>query len=466
LTLNINSGIVNAVRFKFDSAEYQGKQTPRWRTFLRWLEPGLGIKRWLFLMTIGTALIGLGLAIFLLDIYRANPDSPWLVLLSLSALPRWLRAVIFGGIGIVFLGFSAFRLSKSLLAPYVKPGKPVVNEVARHRRLGRGHRIVAIGGGTGLSTLLRGLKFRTSNLVAIVTMADDGGSSGRLRKSLGLPPPGDLRNCLAALSDDEDLLTRLFQYRFREGGELDGHSFGNLLIAALSGATGSFEKGVMEAGRVLAIRGKVLPATLTDVALVAEKAPVADSQSVRIEGESTISEFPGHIRHLQIVPNDPPAYPEALHAILHADMVIVGPGSLYTSILPNLLIPDLVSALRTTRAFRVFVCNVATQPGETDGYNLEQHLAAVENHIGKDLFDLIVANDNFEGNLVGEISWVRSSTQGNMTPVYTTDLSNPDVPSHHDPIKLSDTLIALLEERTGPLEMPPLNNFNNVSGLN
>jgi uncharacterized cofD-like protein len=147
-------------------------------------------------------------------------------------------------------------------------------------------------------------------------------------------------------------------------------------------------------------------------------------------------------------------------------MVVVGPGSLYTSILPNLLIPDLVSALRTTRAFRVFVCNVATQPGETDGYNLEQHLAAVENHIGKDLFDLIVANDNFEGNLVGEISWVRSSTQGNMTPVYTTDLSNPDVPSHHDPIKLSDTLIALLEERTGPLEMPPLNNFNNVSGLN
>jgi uncharacterized cofD-like protein len=466
LTLYINSGIVNAVQLRSDSNENKGKPNARWRQFLRWFEPGLGIKRWLFLMILGTAFIGLGLAIFLLDIYRANPDSPWLVFLSLSALPRWLRAVIFGGIGVVVLGFSAFRLSKSLLAPYVRPGKAVVDEVARHRRLGRGHRIVAIGGGTGLSTLLRGLKYHTSNIVAIVTMADDGGSSGRLRTSLGLPPPGDLRNCLAALSDDEDLLTRLFQYRFREGGELEGHAFGNLLIAALSGATGSFEKGVMEAGRVLAIRGKVLPATLSDVALVAEKAPVVDSQTVRIEGESTITEFPGQIQYLQLVPSDPPAYPETLHAILNADMVIVGPGSLYTSILPNLLVPDLVSAIRAARAFKVFVCNVATQPGESDGYNLEQHLTAVEKHVGKDIFDLIVANDNFEGDLVDGVSWVRSFSPGYTTPVYATDLINRELPSHHDPAKLSETLIALLEERTGPLDVPTLNHVNGVSGSN
>lgn len=417
-------------------------------------------------MILGTALIGLGLAILLLDIYRANPGSPWLVLLSLSALPRWLRALIFGGIGIVVLGFSALRLSRTLLAPYVRPGKAVVDEVAKHRRLGRGHRIVAIGGGTGLSTLLRGLKYHTSNIVAIVTMADDGGSSGRLRKSLGLPPPGDLRNCLAALSDDEDLLTRLFQYRFREGGELEGHSFGNLLIAALSGATGSFEQGVMEAGRVLAIRGKVLPATLSDIALVAEKTPEIDSQTVQIEGESTITEFPGHIQYLQLVPSDPPAYPEALHAILNADMVIVGPGSLYTSILPNLLVPDLVSALRAARAFKVFVCNVATQPGETDGYNLERHLIAVEKHIGKDLFDMIVANDNFEGKLLDGVSWVRAPSQGYGTPIYTTDLRNSELPSHHDPEKLSKTLIDLLEERTGPLEVPKIEHVNNVSHKN
>jgi uncharacterized cofD-like protein len=466
LTLNINSGIVNAVQQRIDSNSKPGALNARLRLLLRWFEPGLGIKRWFVLMVLGTALIGLGLAILILDIYRANPDSPWLVLLSLSALPRWLRAVIFGGIGLIALGFSAFRLSRTLLAPYVRPGKAVVDEVAKHRRLGRGHRVVAIGGGTGLSTLLRGLKFHTGNIVAIVSMADDGGSSGRLRRSLELPPPGDLRNCLAALSDDEDLLTRLFQYRFREGGELEGHSFGNLLIAALAGATGSFEQGVMEAGRVLAIRGRVLPATLSDVALVAEKAPMIDSKTVQIEGESTISEFPGKVQHLQLVPSDPPAYPQALNAILNADMVIVGPGSLYTSILPNLLVPDLISALRTARAFKVYVCNVATQPGETDGYNLPQHLSALEKHVGQDLFDMIVANDNFDGELPDEISWVRAPAQGYSTPVYTTDLSNNELPSHHDPAKLSETLIALLEERTGPLELPLVNQVNNVSGQN
>jgi uncharacterized cofD-like protein len=339
----------------------------------------------------------------------------------------------------------------------------VVDEVAKHRRLGRGHRIVAIGGGTGLSTLLRGLKYHTSNIVAIVSMADDGGSSGRLRKSLGLPPPGDIRNCLAALSDDEDLLTRLFQYRFLEGGELEGHSFGNLLIAALSGATGSFQQGVMEAGRVLAIRGRVLPATLSDVALVAEKAPSIDTQTVQVEGESTITEFPGQVQYLQLVPSDPPAYPEALHAILNADMVIVGPGSLYTSILPNLLVPDLISALRTARAFKVYVCNVATQPGETDGYNMEEHMSALEKHVGKDLFDMIVANDNFEGVLEDHVSWVKAPAEGFSTAVYTTDLRNGELPSHHDSAKLSETLVALLEERTGPLEMPLINHGNNVS---
>ena len=466
LTLNIISGIVIDVRLRPESRDINRDRSARWRQFLRWFQPGLGIKRWLFVMVLGTALIGLGLAIFLLDIYRANPGSPWLEILSLSVLPRWLRAVIFGGIGILFLGFSAFRLSKTLLAPYVRPGRAVVDEVAKHRRLGRGHRIVAIGGGTGLSTLLRGLKIHTSNLVAIVTMADDGGSSGRLRESLGLLPPGDLRNCLAALSDDEDLLTRLFQYRFREGGGLEGHSFGNLFIAALAGATGSFEKGIMEAERVLAIRGRVLPATLSDVILVAEKAQVVDYQTVRVEGESSIPEFPGQITWLQLEPSDPPAYPETLHAILNAAMIIVGPGSLYTSILPNLLVPDLVAALRASRAFKVFICNVATQPGETDGYNLLKHMQSIEKHVGGDLFDLIVANNNFEGSLVEEISWVRTPAQGYSTPIYTADLVNNEIPSHHDPKKLSATLIALLEERTGPLELLNHNHVNNVSESN
>jgi uncharacterized cofD-like protein len=206
--------------------------------------------------------------------------------------------VIFGGSGIALLIFSILRLNRSLLAPFIKPGKNVVDTVVQHRRLGKGPRLVAIGGGTGLSTLLRGLKHHSGNTVAIVTMADDGGSSGQLRRSLGLPPPGDLRNCLAALSDDEDLLTKLFQYRFLEGEVLEGHSFGNLFIAALAGATGSLENGLLEAGKVLAVRGRVIPATLSDVALVAEKSPTLGTQSVRIEGESQIPAFPGKVRRI------------------------------------------------------------------------------------------------------------------------------------------------------------------------
>jgi uncharacterized cofD-like protein len=438
----------------------------KWRRHLKWFEPGLGVKRWLLLMVLGTALIGLGVAVVLLDIYRAYPSSPWLKILSLSALPRWLRAVIIGGSGIIILIFSAMRLNRSLLAPYVRPGKSVVETVAEHRRLERGPKIVAIGGGTGLSTLLRGLKLVTGNIVAIVTMADDGGSSGRLRRTLGLPPPGDLRNCLAALSDDEDLLTRLFQYRFLDGDELGGHSFGNLFIAALAGATGSFERGVLEAGRVLAIRGKVLPATLRDVALVAEKSPAYDAQAVRIEGESSIPAFPGRIKRVQLEPDGPSAYPEALHAILNADMVVIGPGSLYTSILPNLLVPEITQAVKATRAFTVFVCNVATQIGETDGFNCQQHVEAIETHVGEGIFDRIVINDSFTHELPEGTSWVRDGGVGMLTPVYRTDLVNNDRPTHHDPHKLSDTLISLLEERTGPLDLPAFDDMDQVRGLN
>ena len=465
LTLHFNSGIVNAVRLKSIGQGLWSRSGNRWRQFLRWFEPGLGIKRWLVLAIFGTALIGLGLAIFLLDIYRANPDSPWLILFSLSAFPRWLRAVLFGGSGVILLSVSILKLSRSLLAPYVRPGKPIVDAVSRYRRKGRGPRIAAIGGGTGLSTLLRGLKEYSSNIVAIVTMADDGGSSGRLRRSLGLPPPGDLRNCLAALSDDEDLLTQLFQYRFLDG-ELAGHSFGNLFIAALAGAMGSFEQGLIEAGRVLAVKGRVLPATLSDVVLVAEKSLAVDAQSVHVKGESNIPSFPGRIKMLQLQPDNPPAYPEALNALLNADMVIVGPGSLYTSILPNLLIPDIVSALKSSRGFKVFVCNIATQPGETDGYNCRQHYEAITQHIGEGIFDTVVANDCFEARLSENISWVRPPMKGFMTPLYSTDLVDESRPSHHDSKKLSEALIALLEERTGPLDFTSLDYLDHIERPN
>jgi uncharacterized cofD-like protein len=411
------------------------------------------LKRWLALMVLGTALIGLGVAIILLDIYRAHPESPWLTVLSLRVLPRWVRALIFGGSGVLLLGLAVFKLNRSLLAPYLQPGKSVIEVVANHRRLGKGPHVVAIGGGTGLSTLLRGLKESTSNLTAIVTVADDGGSSGRLRKELGIPPPGDLRNCMAALSDDEALITRLFQYRFQAEGGLEGHSFGNLFIAALSGAMGSFNRGILEAGKILPLRGQVLPSTLSDVALVADKLPAFHNQAVRIEGESRIPDIPGQIRRVQLEPVDPPAHPQALRAVLNAEMIVIGPGSLFTSIIPNLLVPDLVQAIRASRAFKVYVCNVATQKGETEGYNCAQHYQAIQSHVGPGLVDLVVANDARRGELPVGIDWVEPPTAHLAeVPVYTADLVDEEQPWRHDPMKLAETLMALLEERTGPLE--------------
>jgi uncharacterized cofD-like protein len=345
-----------------------------------------------------------------------------------------------------------YKMNQALLEPYVRPGRSVVDAVAHHRKLGKGPKIVAIGGGTGLSTLLRGLKAYSGNLSAIVTVADDGGSSGRLRRSLGLPPPGDVRSCLAALSADEDLLTQLFQYRFLQGEELGGHSFGNLLIAALAGVTGSFEKGVVEAGRVLGIQGRVLPSTLSDVALVAEK--ISTEEAVRVEGESQIPSVPGRIKHIQLKPADPPAYPDTIQAILGADMIIIGPGSLFTSILPNLLVRDIAEAVRSSRAFRVFVCNIGSQPGETDGFTCQDHIDALEQHSGSGMVDLVLVNDVAPGILPDQVEAVMAPGDSQLSlPMYAADIADRERPGRHNHTRLAEVLIELLEERTGPLEL-------------
>ncbi len=276
----------------------------------------------------------------------------------------------------------------------------MVDAIAEHRRLGRGPKVVALGGGNGLATLLRGLKEHTTNLTAIVTVADDGGSSGRLRRDLGLPPPGDVRNCLAALSDDEDLLTQLFQYRFMEGGDLEGHSFGNLFIAALAGVTGSFDRGVLEAGACAArSAARCCPRPCPTWRWWPTRPRPWTRTRFRVQGESRIPTFPGRIYRVHLEPGEPPAYPEAIRAVLGADMIVIGPGSLYTSILPNLLVPDLAEAIRASRAFKVYVCNVAAQPGETDGYDCGQHLAALESHVGVGLVDGILVNNCILPNL-------------------------------------------------------------------
>jgi uncharacterized cofD-like protein len=466
LTVPWESGIVQTVQEKPETPWANEAPRSRWQLLWRWFQPGLGVKRWLVIMVMGMALIGLALAMVLLDLYRAQPNSPWLAVLSLRGLPRLARALILGAAGAAFFLFGVYRFNRSLLEPYNRAGKPIVEVVAEHRRLERGPKIVSIGGGTGLSILLRGLKRKTSNLTAVVTVADDGGSSGRLRRVLGLPAPGDIRSCLAALSDDEDLLTQLFSYRFVEGADLNGHSFGNLFIAALAGVTGSFDRGVLEAGRVLAIRGQVLPSTLSDVSLLADKQPDLQSRAFRVEGESRIPEFPGRIHRVQLEPTAPPAYPGAIKAILNADMLTVGPGSLYTSVLPNLLVPDITEAIRASKAFKVYICNVATQRGETEGYDVNHHMQALESHVGPGLVDLVVANDCMAGTLPQGVEWVTIPEGVDLgAQLYTTDLLDLKQPWRHDAAKLAETLIMLLEERTGPLNMPPLEQIAGSQGL-
>ncbi|CAM3978236.1 gluconeogenesis factor YvcK family protein [Alicyclobacillus pomorum] len=255
------------------------------------------------------------------------------------------------------------------------------------KHLQRRPRIVAIGGGTGLSVILRGLKEFDIDLTAVVTVADDGGSSGRLRSDFAMPPPGDIRNCLVALADTEPLLERLLQFRFPSGEGLAGHSFGNLFLAAMTHIMGDFESAIRETSRVLAVRGRVLPAVKEDVILRA----VLDDGSV-VEGESHIPESHRRIERVELVPSDVEPLPEVLDAIREADAIVVGPGSLYTSILPNLLVPGLSEAIANSRAKKIFVCNVMTQPGETDAFSASRHVEVIYNHVSRKLFDYIIVN--------------------------------------------------------------------------
>jgi uncharacterized cofD-like protein len=346
-----------------------------------------------------------------------------------------------------------WNLNRSLMLPFVKQGHSLVDELAHYRRRERGPRIVTIGGGHGLSTLLRGLKYYTRNLTAVVTVADDGGSSGRLRESYGILPPGDIRNCLAALSNDERMLTQLFQYRFSGESDLDGHSFGNLFITALAEITGSFEGAIAESGKVLSVSGRVLPSTLNNVKLVADMQIPNSSNRVRVEGESRIPKMAGKVNRVWLEPNDAPAYPPVIKAMLSADMIVVGPGSLYTSLLPNLLVHDLLGAIRASRAVKVYVSNIATQTGETDFYSCNDHVRVLEEHVGERLFDVLLCNDDYDGQLNPGSEWVRADEKTMADPrVRCGDLVDHQHPWRHDSIKIAETLIEVLAEFTSPLE--------------
>lgn len=424
---------------------------------VKWLQPGLGVKRWIFAILLGTTIIALGLALFVIDIYRKAPDTWWLPIVSIASLlslPRLLRVLIFVSLGVGIIVWGIVGLNKSLLGPFMKPGYAIVDKLEQHQTRKHGPKIVAIGGGHGLSTLLRGLKTVSHNIYAVVTVADDGGSSGRLRESLGILPPGDVRNCLAALSDNEDLMAQLFQYRFTDAeGALEGHSFGNLFISSMAEVTGSFEQAIAESGRVLAVSGRVLPASLENVNLIADI--LEDSgKTIQVAGESKITETAGRIQRVRLEPANPAAYPEVIQAILSAEIIVVGPGSLYTSILPNLLVKDIYSAIRASQGLKIFICNVATQKGETEGFTCGDHLRAIEEHISAKIFDIIVANDNppSKYNQRVEAVQVEEGLKENYA-VYKKDLLDIDHPWRHDPNKIAKVLINLFRERTGPLTL-------------
>src|ERR1700694_105955 len=396
--------------------------------WLRWLTPGLEIKRWLLLLMVAELVVVLGFAYFLKAFYETATLPSQFYYITLQFLPHWARSIIFGTLGLGLLLFSYVKLTQSVLGPFL-PGNStssIVDVIHAFRLKGRGPRIVAIGGGTGLSSLLRGLKTYTSNLSVIVTVADDGGSSGRLRDEYRILPPGDFRQCLIALADAEPLMKQLFDHRFKEGS-LDGHSFGNLFIMAMADVTGNFEHALRESGKVLAVKGTILPSTLQDVTLV------ASINGGMVAGESKIP-----MQNAQI-------NPEAAQAILNAELIIVGPGSLYTSIMPNLLVEGMVEVIKASPALKVYICNLAAQNGETEGYGVDDYLRVIREHVGANLFDFVLVNSNVSHTPTGGQSQVifrpADSTKHPEVRFIAADVVNVKLPSHHDPEKLARTIM-------------------------
>ncbi len=424
------------------------------QSFIKWFYFGMHIKRWLLLMMLGVVIMGLGFGYFLREVYVSYTFPDWVYYLTLQFLPRWLRGALFVSASLGIIVFAVWKLNQSLLSAFIKPerNESIVDIIYNHRYLRRGPKIVAIGGGTGLSTLLRGLKEYTGNITAIVSIADDGGSSGRLQRELGVLPPGDIRKNIAALADAEPLMSRLFEYRFAEGDGLGGHSFGNLFIVAMTEVAGNFEEAVRETSRVLAVRGQILPATLSALTICAR---TEDGQVVR--GESAITEH-GHVKEIFLDPPTIQANPDAIRAILQADLIVCGPGSLMTSLLPNLLVEGIRRAMEVSPALKVYVCNVATQHGETDAFKVSDHFNTLREHLkGTNAFDFVLANSNTNAVLPEE--WHSEPVQVDRTTLEGSRVIRSDVVSQenryrHDSKKLADALIRLYYERNQPPAEP------------
>lgn len=360
-----------------------------------WLLPGLEIKRWFFMLITGAVFFTIGLCII------CNLRPVYTLINMIMKVTQMLPSQIFGWFliiaGALFFFVGWLKTNYSILDVHNERNRhAVLEDLYRRRKLNRGPKIVAIGGGTGLSTMLKGIKKLTNNITAVVTVGDDGGSSGKLREELGVLPPGDIRSCISALADDEDLVTKLFQFRFKDCAGLSGHSFGNLFITAMCAITGDMYRAVKESSNVLSIRGRVLPSTLDDMRLVAEM----DDGTI-IKGESNIPESGKKIKRLFSEPNNCKALVDVIAAIHDADLIILGPGSLYTSVVPNLLIADIAKAVNDSKAKKIYVCNIMTQPGETDGFKASDHIKTLIAHAKYNkIIDAVLVNNELPEELL------------------------------------------------------------------
>lgn len=421
------------------------KEYPQILRLFRLLYPGIGIKRWLLLASLGIAIWSVGITFFARQfISSRNPDF-----LNLYAeAPLAIILLMLGGLAVVGGLAGLYRTLSPLIV-----GRPTLGSLGEtlytRRSRERGPRIVTIGGGTGMSVLLQGLKHHTDNLTAIIGVGDDGGSSGRLRRELGVLPPGDFRNCIVAMSDEKSLLPELLQYRFTKGNGLEGHSFGNLFLVAMSHITYSFEEALSESSKVLAVRGTIAPATTENIRLSAGL-----TDGTFIEGESNITSRGGIIENIYIDPPTAEAYIPAVEAILEANIVVLGPGSLYTSILPNLLVSGIRKAIMETKATRMYACNVATEIGETQGFDVSDHISALQRHTNPRIVDWVIANNN-----TGDIG---KEFKGESVHLSTNDENNPQIatgdivdrvhPVRHDPHKLAKLVLDVYEGKASSID--------------
>jgi uncharacterized cofD-like protein len=422
--------------------------------FLKWMYPGIKVKRWLLLFSMGVIIASMGLAIVFNYKYVGNFEETIFRMVYLTTGRYYYTVTTIVGIfiitgGLILMTLATRQIIASVISVLIPNGsEKLIELIFQKRKLNRGPAVTVIGGGTGLSVLLRGIKSVTSNITAIVTVADDGGSSGRIRQDLGMIPPGDLRNCLVALADTEPLMEKLFQHRFGGEGGLAGHNFGNLFIAAMTEVLGDVEQALKESSKVLAVRGRVLPASTQKVRLWARM-----TDGSMVEGESKIPLANKRIDRVYLQPEETMPVESSLEAIRDADAIILGPGSLYTSILPNLLVQGVADTLRKSQAVKIYICNVMTQPGETDGYSASEHVKAILDHVGPGIIDYVVINNQ---NVAEELRQ-KYADQG-AYPVISdvevieamgmkavlADVINETNLVRHDPLKLSRTIVSMI----------------------